>query len=179
MMYQGFSEFYRLFLSEFDEEGLIVDARFNRGGFISGLILQRLLLKRSGYTVPRNGKPIPEPYFSSPNVMVEVVNEYAGSDGDIFTYLFKKFKLGPVIGRRTWGGVIGISPRIRLVDKTQVTQPEYAVHFDDIGLGIENRGVDPDIEVDIPPSSQGDPQLDKAIELILEMLENYKNKNNF
>lgn len=166
MMYQGFSEFYRLFLSEFDKEALIIDARFNRGGFVSGLILQRLLLKRMGFVVPRNGKAVPEPYFSSPNLMVEVVNEYAGSDGDIFTHLFKKFKLGIVIGRRTWGGVIGISPRVRLADKTQVTQPEYAVHFYDVGLGIENRGVDPDIEVDIPPGVEGDPQLDKAIEIL-------------
>jgi len=174
MWYQGFSEFYRLFMSEFDKEGLIVDVRFNRGGLISGLILQRLLLKRAGYVVPRNGKPIPEPFFSSPKAMVAIANEYAGSDGDIFTYLFKKFKLGPVIGKRTWGGVIGISLRSRLVDKTQVTQPEYAVHFDDIGLGIENYGVDPDIEVEIPPGSQGDPQLDKAIEVVLEMLEKKK-----
>ncbi|BFH72938.1 S41 family peptidase [Sulfurisphaera javensis] len=170
MQYQGFSEFFRLFVSEFDKEGLIVDARFNRGGFISGLILQRLLLRRAGYVIPRNGKPVPEPYLSSPNVMVEVVNEYAGSDGDIFTYLFKKFKLGLVIGKRTWGGVIGISPRQRLVDKTTVTQPEFAVHFDDIGLGIENRGVDPDIEVEIPPGVEGDPQLDKAIEIIMKEL---------
>ncbi|WP_369611698.1 S41 family peptidase [Sulfurisphaera javensis] len=166
MMFQGFAEFYRLFVSEFDKEGLIVDARFNRGGFISGLILSRLLLKRQGEVVSRNRKPIPEPYMSSPPKLVEVVNEYAGSDGDIFTYLFKKYKLGVVIGKRTWGGVIGISLRHTLADRTVVTQPEHAVHFYEIGLQIENQGVEPDIEVDIPPGEKRDLQLDKAIEMI-------------
>ncbi|MEM3269882.1 MAG: PDZ domain-containing protein [Saccharolobus sp.] len=170
MMYQGFAEFYRLFISEFYRDSLIVDVRFNRGGFISGLLLEKLLLKRMGYDVQRNGEKIPMPYFSSPNVLVAITNEYAGSDGDIFSYLFKKYKLGVLIGKRTWGGVIGIRPRHRLVDKTSVTQPEFAVHFYDIGLKIENYGVDPDIEVDIKPNDNNDPQLDKAIEIALQQL---------
>ncbi|MEM0200594.1 MAG: S41 family peptidase, partial [Saccharolobus sp.] len=90
---------------------------------------------------------------------------------DIFSYLFKKYKLGVLIGKRTWGGVIGIRPRHRLVDKTSVTQPEFAVHFYDIGLKIENYGVDPDIEVDIKPNDNNDPQLDKAIEIALKQLQ--------
>ena len=174
MMYQGFAEFYRLFLSEFYRDGLIVDVRFNRGGFISGLILEKLLLKRMGYVVRRNGKEIPEPYFSSPSVIVAITNQYAGSDGDIFSYLFKKYKLGVLIGRRTWGGVIGISIRDRLADKSAVSQPEFAVHFYDIGLKVENYGVDPDIEVDIKPEDYAngkDTQLDTAIEIALKQLE--------
>ncbi|MBB5252658.1 S41 family peptidase [Sulfurisphaera ohwakuensis] len=174
MMYQGFAEFYRLFLSEFHREGLIVDVRFNRGGFISGLILEKLLLKRMGYVVRRNGKELPHPFFSSPGVIVAITNQYAGSDGDIFSYLFKKYKLGILIGRRTWGGVIGINVRDRLADNSAVSQPEFAVHFHDIGLKIENYGVDPDIEVDIKPEDYAngrDPQLDTAIELALKQLE--------
>ncbi|TRN04843.1 peptidase [Sulfolobus sp. E1] len=173
MGFQGFAEFYRLFRSEFDRDGLIVDVRFNRGGFISGLILQKLLLKREGYDVPRHGKKNPIPFFSSPKVLVAITNENAGSDGDVFSYLFKKYKLGVLIGKRTWGGVIGISPRHRLADKSTVTQPEFALHFDDIGLGIENYGVDPDIEVEIKPedyANEKDTQLDKAIELALKQL---------
>ncbi|BDB98234.1 S41 family peptidase [Saccharolobus caldissimus] len=171
MMFQGFAEFYRLFISEFDKDGLIIDVRFNRGGSISGLLLEKLMLKRMGYDIPRNGKPIPVPFFSSPKVLVGITNEYAGSDGDIFSYLFKKYKLGVLVGKRTWGGVVGILPRYRLVDKTYISQPEFAVHFEDIGLGIENHGVDPDIEIEIKPEDYAedkDPQLDKAIELALK-----------
>ncbi|AHC52323.1 peptidase S41 [Sulfolobus acidocaldarius SUSAZ] len=174
MMYQGFAEFFRLFISEFYRQGLIVDVRFNRGGFISGLILQRLLLRREGYDVPRNGERIPFPYLSSPKVIVAVTNENAGSDGDIFSYLFKRYKIGMLIGRRTWGGVIGISPRHLLVDKTVVTQPEFAAIFDEVGLGIENYGVDPDIEVDNYPQDYrigNDRQLDKAIEIALKQMD--------
>ncbi|ACP49546.1 peptidase S41 [Sulfolobus islandicus Y.N.15.51] len=173
MMYQGFAEFYRLFMSEFHREGLVVDVRFNRGGFISGLLLEKLLLKRVGYVHPRNGKPIPMPYFSSPKVLVGITNEHAGSDGDIFSFLFKKYKLGVLIGRRTWGGVVGIRPRYRLVDNTYISQPEFAVNFEDVGFGIENYGVDPDIVVEIKPedyASNSDTQLDTAIELALKQL---------
>lgn len=173
MMYQGFAEFYRLFMSEFHREGLVVDVRFNRGGFISGLLLEKLLLKRVGYDHPRNGKPIPMPYFSSSKVLVGITNEHAGSDGDIFSFLFKKYKLGVLIGRRTWGGVVGIRPRYRLVDKTYISQPEFAVNFEDVGFGIENYGVDPDIVVEIKPedyANNSDTQLDIAIELALKQL---------
>ena len=173
MMFQGFAEFYRLFRNEFYRDGLIIDVRFNRGGFVSGLLLEKLLLRRMGFVMSRNGKPHPQPNYSSPAVLVAITNEYAGSDGDIFSYLFKQYKLGVLIGKRTWGGVIGISPRYYLVDKTFISQPEHAVHFYGIGLGIENRGVDPDIEVETKPEdyAQGrDVQLDKAIEIALSKL---------
>ena len=80
-----------------------------------------------------------------------VTNEHAGSDGDIFCHSFKLLKLGPLIGKRTWGGVIGISPRHPLVDGTITTQPEYSFWFEDVGWTVENYGTDPDIEVDMTP----------------------------
>ena len=98
--------------------------------------------------------------------MVALTNEYAGSDGDIFSHSFKLFGLGPLIGKRTWGGVVGIWPRHALVDGTVTTQPEFAFWFDDVGWGVENYGTDPDIEVEIRPQDHAageDPQLDRAL----------------
>ena len=83
--------------------------------------------------------------------MVALTNEHAGSDGDIFSHTFKLMKLGPLVGKRTWGGVIGIWPRHSLVDGTVTTQPEFSFWFDDVGWGVENYGTDPDIEVDNAP----------------------------
>ena len=98
--------------------------------------------------------------------MVALTNEHAGSDGDIFSHSFKLMGLGPLIGVRTWGGVIGYSHRYRLVDGTRITQPEKANWFKDVGWNLENYGTDPDIEVDIAPqdyTNGRDPQLEQAI----------------
>lgn len=100
-----------------------------------------------------------------------LTNEFAGSDGDIFSHCFKLFGLGTLVGKRTWGGVIGIWPRHSLVDGTITTQPEFSFWFMDVGYGVENYGTDPDIEVDIAPHQfrdGEDPQMDKAIALILQ-----------
>ncbi|NON61292.1 S41 family peptidase [Acidianus sp. RZ1] len=171
---EGFAEFYRSFISEFYKSGLIIDVRYNGGGYISGVLLQRLLMRSVGFIVPRNGKSIPFPEYSVPKVTVAITNENAGSDGDLFSFMFKQFKLGTLIGKRTWGGVVGISGRHKLIDGTMVSQPEFAVHMYDIGLGIENHGVEPDVDVDITPQDYAldkDPQLDKAIEIALANLE--------
>jgi tricorn protease len=105
--------------------------------------------------------------------IVALTNEHAGSDGDIFSHAFKLMKLGPLIGTRTWGGVIGIWPRESLADGTVTTQPEFSFWFEDMGWGIENRGTDPDIEVEIRPQDYEaglDPQLERAIEEIRKAL---------
>jgi tricorn protease len=106
--------------------------------------------------------------------MVALTNEHAGSDGDIFSHSFKLMGLGPLIGMRTWGGVIGISPRHTLVDGTTTTQPEFAFWFKDVGWNVENYGTDPDIEVDIAPQdyvNKVDPQLERAIAEALRQIE--------
>lgn len=167
----GFAEFHRSYLSEFNYEGLVVDVRYNRGGHVSGLLLQKLLRKRLGYDVPRYGHPQPYPNESPVGPMVAVTNQFAGSDGDIFSHCFKLNKLGPLVGHRTWGGVIGIHPRHNLVDGTLTTQPEYSFWFEDVGWSVENYGTDPDYPVDYRPQDYNagvDPQLEKAIELAME-----------
>ncbi|MDF5758008.1 S41 family peptidase [Spongiactinospora sp. TRM90649] len=169
----GYAEFHRGFLTEYDREGLIVDVRFNGGGNVSALLLEKLSRRRLGYDFPRWGVPDPYPRESPRGVLVAITNEWAGSDGDIFSHTFKLLGLGPLIGKRTWGGVIGIWPRHLLADGTVTTQPEFSFAFDDVGWRVENYGTDPDIDIDITPQDYArgiDTQLDKAIETALERL---------
>ncbi len=172
---RGYAEFHRSYLAEVDRDGLIVDVRFNGGGHVSPLILEKLARRRVGYDTSRWSQ-VPEPYppESVLGPMVALTNEMAGSDGDIFSHGFKLMKLGPLLGKRTWGGVIGIWPRHALVDGTVTTQPEFSFWFQDVGWGVENYGTDPDIEVDNRPQdcARGvDAQLERAIDEILKLLE--------
>lgn len=170
----GYAEFHRYFLVESQRDGLIVDVRFNGGGHVSQLILEKLARRRVGYDLPRWSQPEPYPDGSMLGPIVALTNERAGSDGDIFSHCFKLLKLGPLIGRRTWGGVIGINPRHRLVDGSITTQPEFSFWFEDVGWGIENYGTEPDIDVDIRPQDDAagrDPQLERAIAEALALLE--------
>ena len=169
----GFAEFHRGYLSEFDRRGLIVDVRYNRGGHVSPLLLEKLARKRVGYDTPRYGVAMPYPPESVGGPMVALTNQFAGSDGDIFSHCFKLYKLGPLVGKRTWGGVVGIDPYHHLVDGTMTTQPEFSFWFTDVGWSVENYGTDPDYEVDIAPHDYRDgrdPQLDKALELMEEAI---------
>lgn len=170
----GYAEFHRYYLSEAERQGLVVDVRFNGGGHVSQLLLEKLARRHLGYRKPRYGEIWSYPAYAVLGSMVAVTNEYAGSDGDIFSHVFKLLGLGPLIGKRTWGGVIGIWPRHSLVDGTMTTQPEVSTWFEDVGWGIENYGTDPDIEVDITPQDYAediDPQLDRAIREILQLLD--------
>ena len=175
MQAPGFAEFHRGFLAESTRDGLVVDLRFNRGGSVSALLLEKLARRRIGYDVSRwSQEPFPFPHYSIAGPLVAIANEYAGSDGDIFSHSFKLFKLGPLVGTRTWGGVIGIWPRHSLVDGTVTTQPEFSSWFYDVGWNVENYGVDPDIEVDITPQDYAagvDAQLERAIEEAMRLLE--------
>lgn len=117
---------------------------------------------------------MPYPMDSVFGPIVALNDEFAGSDGDIFSHCFKLMKLGMLIGKRTWGGVIGISTRYSLVDGSKTTQPEYSFWFEDVGWGVENYGTDPDIEVERKPQDYvagEDPQLDRAIEEVMKQLE--------
>ena len=169
----GFAEFHRGYLSEFERDGLVVDVRYNRGGHVSPLLLEKLARKRVGYDVSRYGPPAPYPPESVAGPLVAITNQFAGSDGDIFSHCFKLYGLGPLVGMRTWGGVIGINPYHELVDGTVTTQPEYSFWFVDSGWGVENYGTDPDVEIDIAPQDSAagiDPQMDTALRLIEESL---------
>lgn len=173
----GFAEFHRSFLQEIDKEGLIVDVRFNGGGNVSPLLLEKLARRRLGYDVTRWHGMAPYPDQAPMGPMVALTNEYAGSDGDMFSHNFKTMKLGPLIGKRTWGGVIGIWPRHGLVDGGMTTQPEFSFWFKDAGWSIENYGVDPDIVVEYTPQdyNQGvDPQIDRGLKELDKLIKSHE-----
>jgi tricorn protease len=173
----GFSEFHRYYLSEVERDGLIVDVRFNGGGHVSQILIEKLARERLGYDVTRWAAPDPYPADSPAGPLVCITNELAGSDGDIFTHVFKLKGMGPVVGKRTWGGVIGINLRHVLVDNGVTTQPEFSFWFRDVGWGVENYGTDPTHDVDITPQDHArgrDPQMDTALRLMSAALRRHK-----
>jgi tricorn protease len=174
MMSAGFAEFHRYFRTECDREGLIVDVRYNRGGHVSQLLLEKVARKRIGYNLSRWGQRESYPDEAVAGPVVALTNEHAGSDGDIFSHGFKLMKIGPLVGTRTWGGVIGIWPRHKLVDGTETTQPEFSFWFSDVGWGVENYGTDPTVEVDNAPQDAAagrDRQLETALATTLQLIE--------
>ena len=173
MVATGWAELHRDLRLEVAREGLIVDVRDNRGGHTSSLVLETLGRTVRAWDVARHMGPTTYPPNAPRGPRVLVTNEQAGSDVDIVTAGFRQLRLGPIVGMRTWGGVIGIDSRYTLVDGTSVTQPRYSFWFTDIGWSIENRGVDPDFAVPRAPQDWGagrDPQLERAIDLVLEAL---------
>ncbi len=182
MMSAGFAEFHRYFRVECDRDALIVDVRYNRGGHVSELLLEKVARKRIGYNLSRWMRPASYPDEAAAGPVVALTNEHAGSDGDIFSHGFKLMGLGPLVGTRTWGGVIGIWPRHKLVDGTETTQPEFSFWFKDVGWGVENYGTDPTIEVDNAPqdaASGRDRQLETALETAMKLIESAPAKPTF
>jgi tricorn protease len=170
----GFAEFHRSYLQEFDAAALLIDVRWNTGGSVSELLLEKLARRRLGYAFGRWRQPMPYPGVSPRGPMVALANEYSASDGDIFSHSFKLMDLGPLVGKRTWGGVVGIFSYHRMVDGTTTSQPAMAHWFPDIQWSLENTGAIPDIEVDISPDdymNNSDPQLDRAIAEALRLIE--------
>ncbi len=138
------------------------------------LLLEKVARKRIAYSVSRWGRTVPYPEESAAGPVVALCNEHAGSDGDIFAHGFKLMGIGPLVGTRTWGGVIGIWPRTLLVDGTETTQPEYSFWFRDVGWGVENHGTEPNIEVDNAPqdaAAERDRQLETALATALKLAE--------
>lgn len=169
----GWAQLHRDLRVEMALEGLVLDLRGNRGGHTSQLVLEKLARKIIGWDVPRGGLPSSYPENAPRGPIVAVVDERAGSDGDIISAAIKIMGLGKVVGTRTWGGVIGIDGWHRLADGTSITVPRYATWFDAYGWGLENHGVDPDLEVLMTPEdwvNGRDPQLDTAIGLALASL---------
>jgi len=173
----GYSEFHRYYRVEVEHEGLVVDVRWNGGGHVSQLLLEKLARRRVAYDFTRHMGASSYPDAAPMGPMVALTNEYAGSDGDIFSHNFKQYGLGPLIGKRTWGGVVGIWPRHALVDGTVTTQPEFAYWFEDGGFGVEGHGTDPDVEVEIRPQDHAkglDPQLERGIAEAMALVEKTK-----
>lgn len=171
----GLNEFVKHYYPQLGKKALIIDDRGNGGGNVSPMITERLLRIPTFYTMHTNqaqGSVSPVGTFIGPKVLL--VNEYSASDGDLFPYRFKFNKLGTVIGQRTWGGVVGYSGQIPVVDGGSIVTPSYAPFAaDGSEFIIEGRGVAPDIDINNDPYKEymgEDEQLNKAIEVILEQL---------
>jgi tricorn protease len=173
MVSEGWADFHRDLRAEMLRDALIVDVRANSGGHTSQLIIEKLARRVIGWDVPRGMTPVSYPEDAPRGPLVALADECAGSDGDIVTGAFKILRLGPVVGARTWGGVIGYDDEDELVDGTRMTVPSLAFWFDDLGWGVENHGVDPDVEVIPSPDDWAtgrDMQLEAAVRLALEAL---------
>jgi tricorn protease len=170
----GLNEFTKLYFPQIRKKALIVDVRGNGGGFVSPLVIERLRRAFVMIGIARNGMPQPDPADSFMGPMVTLINEFSASDGDIFPFRFKFLGLGKLIGKRTWGGVVGIRNSLPLVDGGQFFKPEFALYSKDGKQWIvEGHGVDPDIVVDNDPGKEfrgEDQQLDRAIQEIQEEL---------
>jgi tricorn protease len=167
----GLNEFVKQYFPQIRKEGMIIDVRYNGGGFVDPLIFERLRRVLSGMSSARNFESgtVPAPVFYGS--MACITNHYAASDGDLFSYYFKYYKLGPLIGERTWGGVRGIRGPIPLIDGGYITRPEFARYDLNSKWIVENKGVQPDVVVENRPDlvvKGQDPQLEKAIELVMK-----------
>jgi tricorn protease len=164
----GLNQFTKLYFPQIRKKGLIVDVRGNGGGFVSPLVIDRLRRALVMVEMSRNGIARTDPPNTFLGPMVTLINEFSASDGDIFPFRFKSLGLGKLIGKRTWGGVIGIRNPLPLADGGQLFKPEFAPYSKE-GKGwiIESHGVDPDIVVDNDPAKEfrgEDQQLDRGIE---------------
>jgi tricorn protease len=170
---EGWAQFHRDLRTEMARDLLILDVRYNRGGHVSELVVERLARRIIGWDLARGLRPETYPHDAPRGPVVAVANEFAGSDGDVITAAIRTLGLGPVVGTRTWGGVIGIGDGFELLDGTTITVPRYALHLGEYGWGVENHGVDPDVEVVITPedwAADRDPQLETAVRLGLDAL---------
>ena len=170
----GQTELVHMWRGQVDKEGLIVDERFNSGGQIPDRFVELLNRPRTNYWGVRDGRDWSWPPVAHSGPQVMLINGWSGSGGDAFPYYFRQAGLGPLIGTRTWGGLIGISGAPQLIDGGVVTVPTFGMYSNEGDWIIEGHGVDPDIEVMDDPALMvdgGDPQLDRAIEEVMKSLQ--------
>ncbi|MFF0789451.1 S41 family peptidase [Streptomyces spiralis] len=169
----GWAQFNRDVRMEISRPALIVDVRGNAGGHISELVIEKLTRPILGWDLTRNAQPVSYTSNAPRGPIVALADEATSSDGDMITAAFKLLKLGPVVGQRTWGGVVGITGRHRLGDGTVITVPMNAAWLDAYGWSVENHGVSPDIESLRTPMDWAEGrhvEMDDAIELALDLL---------
>jgi tricorn protease len=169
----GHAYFKRYFFPQCDKEAIIIDERFNGGGQIADYYIDHLRRPFTAMWATRYGLDIKTPAGAIFGPKVMLIDETAGSGGDLLPWMFRKYKLGPLVGKRTWGGLVGILGFPVLMDGGIVTAPNLAF-WDEHGFGVENEGVPPDIDVEQWPAdiiAGRDPQLDRAIAIALRELE--------
>jgi tricorn protease len=169
----GYTSFKRYFYPQVDKDAIIIDERFNSGGMVPDYyvdILRRPFIARFAM---RYGDDLKLPFASIQGPKAMLIDETAGSGGDMLPWMFRKDKIGPLIGKRTWGGLVGVSDMPVLMDGGTITAPNAAFWTAEDGWTVENEGVPPDIEVEQTPAdviAGRDPQLEKAIEVVMAEL---------
>jgi len=169
----GHTYFKRYFYPQAWKDAIIVDERFNGGGSVADYYIEALRREPIAWWAMRYGEDMKTPSASIQGPKVMLIDETAGSGGDLLPWMFRKFKVGTLVGQRTWGGLVGILGYPVLMDGAQITAPNLAFWAPEEGFGVENVGVPPDVDVEQTPAeviAGKDPQLDKAIEIVLEQL---------
>jgi len=170
----GNRELFKRFMPQMNKDALIIDARYNGGGFIPDRMIELVSRRPLNYWKRRGLEPLATPTFSHTGPKATLINGYSSSGGDAFPYYFKKLGLGPLIGTRTWGGLIGISGNPSLADGGSILASTFRFMDTDNEWAVENEGVSPDIEVVDRPelvAAGKDPTLEEAVKVLLEELE--------
>ncbi|HUQ92673.1 MAG TPA: PDZ domain-containing protein [Bryobacteraceae bacterium] len=172
----GYTYFNRYYFAQVDKQGVVLDERFNSGGKAADYIIDHLQKRLWGFWTTRDGEDYTTPVMAIFGPKVMIINEYAGSGGDALPWFFRRGNIGPLIGKRTWGGLVGIGGYPVLIDGGMVTAPHFAFWNPDGKWDVENFGTPPDIDIELDPKAwrEGkDTQLEKAIEVAMELLKKH------
>jgi len=172
----GYTAFTRYFFAQQEKDGAIVDERYNHGGMVADYIVNEMERKLMGYFATRDGKPSTSPTAGIYGPKVMLVNESAGSGGDALPYMFQQRHIGPLVGTRTWGGLVGTLGTPPTIDGGGITAPALAFYDLQGKWAVENEGVTPEVEVEYTPSDvlKGhDPQLERAVQEGLKLLQEH------
>jgi tricorn protease len=172
----GYTNFNRYFYAQLDKQGVILDERFNQGGFLADYVVTALSQKHLSNAIERDGKPVhdPEGAIFGPKAMI--INQSAGSGGDAMPWYFRKAALGTLVGTRTWGGLVGIGGYPTLIDGGFVTAPRYAIYGLEGEWEVEGHGIPPDVMVEELPKDVAaghDAQLERAVAIVMQQLKEH------
>jgi tricorn protease len=172
----GYTNFNRFFYAQLDKQALVLDERYNQGGFIADYVVTVLSQKHLSNAIERDGKPVHDPQGAIFGPKAMIVNSSAGSGGDAMPWYFRKAGLGTLVGTRTWGGLVGISGYPTLIDGGSVTAPRYAIYGLDGDWEVEGKGIPPDVQVEELPkdfAAGHDVQLERAVGIVLQQLKEH------
>jgi tricorn protease len=172
----GYTNFNRYFYAQLDRQGLVLDERYNQGGFIADYIVSVLSQKHLSNAIERDGRPVHDPQGAIFGPKAMIINQSAGSGGDAMPWYFRKAGLGTLVGVRTWGGLVGIGGYPSLIDGGSVTAPRYAIYGLDGDWEVEGHGIPPDVQVEELPKDVAaghDVQLERAVAVVLQQLKEH------
>ncbi|HEY0746652.1 MAG TPA: PDZ domain-containing protein, partial [Steroidobacteraceae bacterium] len=172
----GYTNFNRYFYAQLDKQGLVLDERYNQGGFIADYIVNVLGQKHLSNAIERDGKPVHDPQGAIFGPKAMIINQSAGSGGDAMPWYFRKAGLGTLVGTRTWGGLVGIGGYPTLIDGGFVTAPRYAIYGLSGDWEVEGNGIPPDVQVEELPKDAAaghDVQLERAVAIVLQQLKEH------